>query len=290
MENKTDLSNVKFELEEQPITNDKPKDTPPVIDFFNSAGNTKLSEEITEQPTEEITTDPTKPKGKIVLGKLISGKSAVTLVNIFIPSFIVFAMNKFGYSASKGQLKLTNEEKEILNPVVQDCLDYVEINFDNPFYALGFVAAMIYGSKIFDIVPDLKKIKADIVEDKEEIEKPIKPFGKDWRPDFSNREPIKEQTVRNESPLMDNTRYREIREKHDSTTIRNDKKKIVISAIEEAAPKDIIEAFAIYGAIFPQRDENYFRKWYYDNIELMPPSLRWDETNNAIEESKEFDL
>lgn len=269
MENLNDLSNVEFELEPLPneLINNETKQQPaaPVIDFFNSAGNTKLENETTEAEPETTAINTDRPKGKVVLGKVISGKAAVSLVNIFIPSFIVFALNRFGYNAQKAQLKLTSEEKEILAPVVQDCLDYVEINFENPFYALGFVATMIYGSKIFDIVPDLQKIKNDITEDIP---------GKD---DSENDDVINLQDYKKPAPEV-NRQYLEVRKRLESTTIRKEKNKIIIDAIEQAAPKDLIEAYKIYNAIFPERNENYFRKWHSDNIEIFPDSLKFSDT------------
>lgn len=265
MDNQNDLENVDFELEQEVQHTEAPKPIKetPVIDFFNSAGNTKLdSEEATDTDIKE-TPDPTKPKGKIVLGKLISGKSAVSLVNIFIPSFIVFALNRFGYDAQKSQLKLSSEEKDILNPVVQDCLDYIEVNFDNPFYALAFVASMIYGSKIFDIVPDLKKVKMNITEDAEEIE------------DNEEAEVININDHKKE-PVI-NRQYSEVRKKLESTTIRKEKNRIIIEAMETEAPKDLIDAYKIYNGIFPERNENYFRKWHSDNIEIFPDALKFND-------------
>jgi len=130
-------------------SNGKPRPLP-TMDFFNSAANTSLSEDEAEKPKEEGDEHKIeKPKGQVTLGKVISGKTTVKLINIFIPAFIVFALQKFGYAAQKQQLRLTREEEEIMSPVVQDCLDYITINFDNPFYALAFVASMIYGAKIW---------------------------------------------------------------------------------------------------------------------------------------------
>lgn len=273
MDNNNDLSNVEFELDES--EKQIPQETPtqaqdvPIVDFFNSAGNTKLdSDEETTDTDNKEEPNKEKPKGKIVLGKLISGKSAVTLVNIFIPSFIVFALNRFGYDAQKSQLKLSSEEKDILTPVVQDCLDYVEINFDNPFYALAFVATMIYGSKVFDIVPDLKKVKNDLTEDIEEIPTSIKRNDSDGIVDLNDY-------IKPEQPT--NRQYTEVRKKLESTTIRKEKNRIIIEAMETEAPKDLIEAYKIYNGIFPERNENYFRKWHSDNIEIFPDSLKFND-------------
>lgn len=236
----------------------------PTVDLFNSAGNTKLEDE--EPTAKEQPTGGERPAGKIVLGKLISGEATVKIVNIFIPSFIVWSLHRLGYGSSKAQLKLTGEEKEILSPIVQDCLNYIVINFDNPMYALAFVATMIYGAKIFDIVPELKKLKTDIDipddDDDEDEEMPYKAKPKEAEP-----------TIRRE--------YIEVRKKIESTSIRKERNRLIVDAIETAAPADLIEMWKIYGSIFPERNENYFRSWYEKNYELFPDNLRFNSGNEV---------
>lgn len=236
------------------------KDFNPAADMFNSAGNTKFAGDEEEETKEPTQTEQTPIRGKIVLGKLISGKATVNLVNIFIPSFIVFSLHKLGYDGNKGQFKLTGEEKEILNPVVQDCLNYIEINFDNPFYALAFVATMIYGAKIMDVVPELKKYKEDAEKTIDEIE------------DLDNN---KEYTEIEETKPVVKRQYFEIRKRIDSTSIRSEKNKIIIETIEKESPKDLIEMWQIYGGIFPERMENYFRDWYGKQYEKFPEHLKF---------------
>lgn len=253
-------------------------------DFFNSAGNTNISgEEKTEggqTATPEIPTgDPLKPKGKIVLGKVISGKATVTIINIFIPSFFVFSLRRFGYQSTKNVWKLSKEEQEVLQPVVQECLDYIVINFDNPFYALAFVSAMIYGAKLFDAVPDLKKMRDEITEDSEyEEQAPIdyKQAARDFMRPSKEEEYEERNTIRKEADPNTAAKYKEIRSKIDSTTIRKEQRRLVIEAMEEATPADIIEAWRVYGAIYPERNENYFRQWYERNYEAFPESLRFN--------------
>lgn len=272
----------------------------PTMDFFNSAANTKLSdEEDNVIASEAKKTESDKPKGQVTLGKVISGKTTVKLINIFIPAFIVFALQKFGYSATKQQLKLTKEEEEIMSPVVQDCLDYITINFDNPFYALAFVASMIYGAKIMDVIPDLKKIKTDVLSD-EEVNKtlsqtePKQAVVRDLRsrvgsvlspPDlpkntqFGTKDDNKQRNsklneIAEDSPNLAQ-QYIEVRAKIDSTSVRRDKVRLIVEAIEQAAPSDLIEMFKIYGAIFPERNENYFRTWYERNVEQFPAHLQF---------------
>jgi hypothetical protein len=262
----------------------KPTDSrpAPVMDFFNSAANTKLSDDDKDEskPKEE-TPGVERPKGQVTLGKVISGKTTVKLINIFIPSFIVFALQKFGYAAQKSQLRLTKEEEEIMSPVVQDCLDYITINFDNPFYALAFVASMIYGAKVMDIIPDLKKIKDDVLKDdegqpvkqaivkemtKRNVDSIMKP------PEFNEslKQTVEEKPTQEVAP-----EFQEVRAKIDSTSIRKQKLQLIIECIEQYSPNDLIEMYKIYNGIYPHRNENYFREWYSNNVEAFPDHLRF---------------
>jgi hypothetical protein len=257
-------------------TNSRPV---PTMDFFNSAANTKLSDDEESKPKEGVGDDTKtaeRPKGQVTLGKVISGKTTVKLINIFIPSFIVFALQKFGYSAQKSQLKLTKEEEEILSPVVQDCLDYISINFDNPFYALAFVASMIYGSKVMDVIPDLKKIKADVLKDEETVQAIVRPIRKDITKPPELQEAITRSEVE-ENPVPDE--FKEVRAKIDSTSIRKEKLRLIIETIEQYSPNDLIEMYKIYAGIYPHRNENYFREWYSNNIEAFPDHLKFLESS-----------
>lgn len=256
------------------INTDAPGDTnagKPPVDFFNSAGNTKLEDEDEDGKKKEETTEPNsdRPKGRVKLGKVISGKTSVTMINIFIPSFLVFAFSRFGYRTEKSVWKLNPEERETLNPVVQDCLDYIEIDFSNPFYALAFVSIMIYGSKAFDAIPELRKMKNDTIEDAVE----------EFNPDTDRmKQPVKEEKPKPQA----RSQYIETRRQIESTSLRKEKLRLTIQALAEGSPKDLIEAWKIYSGIFPEREEGYFRKWYANNIELMPDVLRFDNNSDGV--------
>jgi len=109
---------------------------------------------------DEAENEPTgkEKKSTAQLGAMLSGKFAVKLIDIAIPVIIVFAIQKIGYVADKRQWKLTPTEKEVLEPAVQDVLDTIDINFDNPYYMLAFVVCFVYGSKIVEALPEMKRI------------------------------------------------------------------------------------------------------------------------------------
>lgn len=228
----------------------------PQADIFNSAGNTNLSEDDKDEPKEDDRPKEETPTGKVSLGKVISGKNAIAMVNIFIPSFVVFSFRRFGYATNKQAWKLNKEEQETMQPIVQQCLDYIIINFDNPFYALAFVASMIYGAKAFDAIPELSKMKDEALEE----DKPTTTIS------------TPTQTVNSNN----SARYKDYKDRILATSVRKEKNKIIVEALELETPKDMIEAAKTYLAIFPERTEGYFHEWYEKNIELMPNSLRFD--------------
>lgn len=240
------------------------------VDVFNSAGNTKLTTDELPDETEDNKETTERPKGRVTLGKVISGKTTVKLVNIFIPAFIVFTLNRFGYKSEKRHFRLTMEEENILIPVVQDCLDYVTINFDNPFYTLAFVSSMLWGSKIMDALPELSKVKRKILEPEHNGE--------------SILEQDDEETNENVTPEL-----QEVRTKHDATTIRNERTRILIEVLEKYNPVDLIEAWKVYSGIFPEKNERTFREWYERNYEKMPDALKFGKAEETGEH-KEFEL
>lgn len=102
---------------------------------------------------------PTSPGNK--LGSVIGGKTAADLLDILFPSLCVWAISAIGYKIGKGKLQMTAKEKEVLAPAMQQYLDSINVDFNNPLYNLLFVVGSIYTSKVIDILPELEKVKKD---------------------------------------------------------------------------------------------------------------------------------
>jgi hypothetical protein len=101
---------------------------------------------------------PTSQPG-IKLGSTVSGKFAVDMTDIIVPSLFVWLVSMIGYGIDKKQLSLSAKEKETLTPLVQSYLDSVNVNFNNPLNNLLFGLAMVYGSKIVDVFPTAEKLE-----------------------------------------------------------------------------------------------------------------------------------
>lgn len=112
----------------------------------------------TENPGNDLKNDYGTGSGhKTKAGDLVSGTFAVGIMDKLIPAVVVIGGRQLGYDINSKDLSLTASEKETIAQPMQDFLDSVNINFDNPLYNLLFVVSVIYGSKIIDIAPDIRK-------------------------------------------------------------------------------------------------------------------------------------
>lgn len=219
---------------------------------FEAADNTKIDAHLDEEIKDEVKQDIPNvdiPKKGVKLGSVISGKTTVKVTDIFIPSLLVFLINKAGYKADKNKFRLTKEEQDVLNPVVQDCLDYIVIDFANPFYTLALVAGLIYGSKILDVIPETKKIMEEIKEE-------------------TNEQEIEQETD------LDYTK--KIQDELISEPLRKEKNKIIIREIENITPENFTDCFRQYLKIYPTRSETTFKSWYKNNIDSFQDQYKFE--------------
>lgn len=93
------------------------------------------------------------------LGSTVSGKFAVDIADMIIPSLCVFLVSLIGFGIEKKQLSLSAKEKETLTPLVQAYLDSINLSFTSPSQNLLFGIAMIYGSKVIEIIPNAEKLE-----------------------------------------------------------------------------------------------------------------------------------
>jgi hypothetical protein len=88
-------------------------------------------------------------------------KFAVKLINLLIPAVLCFIISKMGYSLSKDSLKLNAEERELVEPALQDVLNDIVINFDSPYVNLALVLGVVYTAKLGDVFDQIKKKEPD---------------------------------------------------------------------------------------------------------------------------------
>lgn len=113
-------------------------------------GSSELSENIESSESSKVS------KGTR-LGKILPAKVALTMIDKLLPSTIVLLLHYFNLKLEKKKLQLTKDEINEIAPAVQDCLNDIQLNFDNPWIALGFILSITYGSKIIDAIPEIEK-------------------------------------------------------------------------------------------------------------------------------------
>jgi hypothetical protein len=91
-----------------------------------------------------------RPGSSVALGGLVQGKVAVDLMDALLPALLVLAFHKAGVSIKKSDMQLTVGEKNTLSPVVEACLNTINMDFSNPWSALGMSLAIIYGGKAIE--------------------------------------------------------------------------------------------------------------------------------------------
>lgn len=161
-------------------------------DFNQTNQHTKQTADSTQntpnpQNTPTNTSATTNTGDKNRLGKIMSGKFAVTLVDMLLPGLLVILFNWIGYKILKKEFQLSKDEKEELAPAIQECLDSIHINFDNPVVNLSIMLGIVYGSKIIDKVPTMEKKESTGKTGKESISvalaKTVSAAGEDGEPE-----------------------------------------------------------------------------------------------------------
>lgn len=118
-------------------------------------GNPLKTETAQPQPGEALPGQPgqpVQPGQGTGLDKVISGSTAVTVVDNLLPLLIVFIFKLGGLGKiSKKELQLTAAEKRELEPSLMLCLAEMKINFSNPFVQFFTLAGVLYGTKATEI-------------------------------------------------------------------------------------------------------------------------------------------
>lgn len=149
------------------------------LEVFSGMPNEALTEITTEDLLNEIrdpAEGPTTPtpnseqpapeglelpeSGEVNLGSLIDEADAGELYDGLMVSLLVIGLKLAGQDADKNALKATSKQKQILGKVLHRCLSTISIDFNNPWNALLFSSAMIYGGKVIGEI-DLTKIGGD---------------------------------------------------------------------------------------------------------------------------------
>ncbi len=160
------------------IENLEPIETPNNVadsfikEFEETADHTEIGNGINNEPVQEIPVENTVQPGttqpgtkKKSLSTLIKPKFVVNIIDILIPTLLVFIISRTaGYSIEKSKLNLDKDEKEMLTPFVDEWLEAVQFRADNPHINLLIGICLVYGIRTIDVIPAFSKISSDFKE------------------------------------------------------------------------------------------------------------------------------
>ena len=133
------------EIEINKLPDDMTGNTPSGMDNINRVNSPNTSQVIGEsyQPTQAQT---------INIGSLLSPKVCVELLDTIVPVIFVLLMQRFfNQTVSKKAVHLTRDEKETIEPVLENYLKSVNFSVEKPFDALLLTVGVIYGMKFIEI-------------------------------------------------------------------------------------------------------------------------------------------
>lgn len=153
--------------------------------FSTGAGANTINTTVNPAKSDIPTNTPTSTTSRPVnVGNLVGGKFAVDLLDTLFPALVVYLVNMIGYELDKKGLQMTAKEKEIVIPAMQDYLNSIKVDFNNPLYNLLFAVGAVYGAKVIEILPNIEKKKSakvtpeNVTEKAADIEKRIQEQSK----------------------------------------------------------------------------------------------------------------
>lgn len=94
-----------------------------------------------------------QPGQALKVGNLVNAKMAMQLVNILIPTLLTIVLKQFSKKqVSKRSLEATKDERDVIEPVLQNYLQSISFNVDKPINALILTMAMVYGTKVIEVI------------------------------------------------------------------------------------------------------------------------------------------
>lgn len=91
----------------------------------------------------------------VIAAQFINGKTAVALTDIIVPLLLTYLLMTFvKKKVRRSTFQLNAEEKKTLEPILDACLQTLNINFNSPWIALAVVGSTIYGAKFIEVASD----------------------------------------------------------------------------------------------------------------------------------------
>lgn len=95
---------------------------------------------------------------KISVNNLLSAELCFGLIDKFLPLALVYGLEQLRVKSTASEFRATEKEKRTIVPVLDRAMSEVNLNFDNPFVALGVVLFAVYGSKGLEVYMSREKM------------------------------------------------------------------------------------------------------------------------------------
>jgi hypothetical protein len=82
------------------------------------------------------------------INNFLNEELGTELYDAIVTSIAMTALNAFGIESTKSEMSFTAKEKNVLKPIIKECIDTLDIKFTNPFEALAWTTLLLVGTKI----------------------------------------------------------------------------------------------------------------------------------------------
>lgn len=147
------------EIHVTPVSDDITKGTETNAQSINEAASNGMDKNLwdTFSPGGNNTINNGFNQGtQLNAGSLINADIAISIVNIVVPVALVLLFKKtLNRTVSKNSFALTAAEKDTLKQPLQNYLNSINFQVQNPLNALLLVAGMIYGMKAVEVINEV---------------------------------------------------------------------------------------------------------------------------------------
>jgi hypothetical protein len=82
------------------------------------------------------------------INNFLNEELGTELYDAIVTAIAMTALNAFGIESTKSEMSFTAKEKNVLKPIIKECIDTMNIKFTNPFEALAWTTLLLVGTKI----------------------------------------------------------------------------------------------------------------------------------------------
>jgi len=82
------------------------------------------------------------------INNFLNEELGTELYDAIVTAIAMTSLNAFGIESTKSEMSFSAKEKNVLKPIIKECIDTMNIKFTNPFEALAWTTLLLVGTKI----------------------------------------------------------------------------------------------------------------------------------------------